>query len=287
MDDHIIARFDDEVRSGMAKNRANWDSRVAVHAAPGGYDLDFLVNDPTALSDVVRFDRRFLGDLSGQDVVHLQCHMGSDTLSLSRLGASVTGLDFSGPALDRARDQASRAGIEARFVQGDLYDAAAVLGRTYDLVYTGIGAINWLPDIRLWAQVVAALLRPGGLFHITEGHPMVMVFSDDSTPDDLPVDFSYFDGSPPLHWHNADTYGGAGSIESPDHVQWAHDLGSIVQALIDAGLTIERFEEHRVLPWLFFPWLEEDPDLTGWYRLPDPLGDRIPLSFTIQARKGS
>lgn len=270
----------------MAANRANWDSRVAVHTGPEGYRLDRLVEDPSALSDVVDFDRRYLGDLSGQSVVHLQCHLGTDTISLARLGAaSVTGVDFSEPAVAVARDLAARCGVDARFEVSDVHRAPSVLGQTYDLVYTGVGALPWLPDIQAWAAVVSELLRPGGRFHITEGHPMAMVFSDDTTPDRLLIDYPYFEGQPAMRFEDASSYVGSGTVESPECFEWAHNLGAIVQALIDAGLIIDRFDEHRELAWPFLPWMEPSPTRPGWYRMPEPLRHSIPLMFTIQAHK--
>ncbi len=269
----------------MAANRANWDARVPIHIGPGGYEIDRLVDDPEALSDVVDFDRESLGDLTGLKVVHLQCHLGTDTVSLAKLGASITGLDFSPPAIAAARDLAARCGIDARFVEGNVYDAVELLGETYDVVYTGIGAINWLPDLTLWAQNVAGLLEPGGRFHITEGHPMAMIFSEEATREDMKIEFPYFDGSPPMRWEDSQTYGGPGEVTSPESYEWAHNLAAVVQSLIDAGLVIDRFEEFKELAWSFLPWMEPVTGRDGWVRFPEPLDRSIPLLYTIQAHK--
>ncbi len=153
------------------------------------------------------------------------------------------------------------------------------------MVYTGVGAINWLPDIGRWAEVVAALLRPGGRFHMTEGHPMAMIFSDEATPEAMTIEYPYFDGSPPMWFDDAASYIGTGEVASPRCVEWAHHLGSVVQALVDAGLVIDRLDEHRELPWPFLPWMEPAPDRPGWWRLPEPLGRSVPLSFTIGAHR--
>ncbi|MGH1489533.1 MAG: class I SAM-dependent methyltransferase [Acidimicrobiales bacterium] len=277
--------FDAEQRGAMAANLANWNARVPIHLGPNGYEIDRLVEDSAAISDVVKFDQRYLGDLTGCDLVHLQCHLGTDTISLARLGASITGLDFSADALVSARDLAERCGIEARFVESNVYDAVEALGRTYDFVYTGVGAINWLPDIGRWGETVAALLEPGGRFHITEGHPVAMIFSEDATLENMAIDFPYFEGSPPMRWNDPTTYKGDGEVTSPESVEWAHNLGAVVQALIDAGLVIDRLEEHQELAWPFLPWMEPVPDRDGWYRFPEPLRQSVPLAFTIQAHK--
>jgi 2-polyprenyl-3-methyl-5-hydroxy-6-metoxy-1,4-benzoquinol methylase len=138
----------------LAINAANWDSRAPLHAR--AYGIERYLDDPTALSDVVRFDGALLGDIAGLDTVHLQCHIGTDTLSLHRLGARMTGVDLSGASIDHARQLAADAGADITYVQSDVYSAPEALEHcTYDLVYTGIGAICWLPSIERWARTVA------------------------------------------------------------------------------------------------------------------------------------
>lgn len=139
----------------IEQNRLNWNDRAALHARPTtGYRLDRFRDDRTLLSDVVDFDRRYLGDLTGLRVLHLQCHIGTDTLSLARLGADVTGLDQSEVSLDSARELFESVDTSGRFVQSNVYDAVETLaGDRFDLVYTGVGSLNWLPDIARWGQV--------------------------------------------------------------------------------------------------------------------------------------
>jgi SAM-dependent methyltransferase len=161
-------------------NFSFWEQRAAAHASSPSYQFDRLIADPAALSEVVAFDFPRLGRLDGLDVVHLQCHIGSDTISLSRLGArSITGLDWSPASLAQAESLSAACGIEATWVRSKVYDAPTTLGAKYDLVYTGIGALNWLPSVRRWAEVVAAVLRPGGRLFIREGHPALYTVGDD------------------------------------------------------------------------------------------------------------
>src|SRR5213078_1111356 len=157
-----------------------------------GYSVDRFADDPEFLSYVVQFDRPRLGDLTGVRGVHLQCHIGTDTVSLTRLGARMTGLDFSAPALAEARDLAARTGAPADFVEADVSSALDVLEpASYDLVFTGIGALCWLPDIRRWAGVVDGLLRPGGRLFIREGHPMLWTLQDGRDDNLLVVEYPY------------------------------------------------------------------------------------------------
>ena len=162
------------VEDYQALNKANWDERAPAHAASPGYAIDRFVEDPTFLSHVVQFDLPRLGDVRGLRGIHLQCHIGTDTVSLARLGAQMTGLDFSPASVAEARRLASLTGVDVDFVEADVYDAVEALGAgSFDLVFTGIGALCWLPSVRRWAEVVADLLKPGGRLFLREGHPLL------------------------------------------------------------------------------------------------------------------
>ncbi len=160
----------------FATNRANWDERVGQHLDSPFYDLAGFKQGRCTLRD---FDLAMLPDVAGKDLVHLQCHFGLDTLSWARRGARVTGLDFSAPAVAAAQAIALELGIPARFVQANVYDALQALGADFDIVYTGLGALCWLPDLERWADQVEGLLRPGGTLALAEFHPFTDVFGDE------------------------------------------------------------------------------------------------------------
>jgi SAM-dependent methyltransferase len=266
-------------------NLANWESRVPLHTGPDGYDLAGF-DDPGHLSAVVRYDLPRLGRLDGLDVVHLQCHIGTDTVSLSRLGArSVTGLDFSPAAVDAARALADRARADAAFVQADVHDAVTALGAgSADLVYTGIGALCWLPDIRRWAGIVAALLRPGGRLFVREGHPVLWSMCDPRPDGLLVVEFPYFETEGTLFVEH-DSYAGAGTVTAPESIVFDHGPGEVFTALVDAGLTLTAFEEHREVPWNpLGEVMTESPDFDGEFVLAEGR-DRMPFTYTLQAAK--
>lgn len=263
-------------------NRVNWDERAEPHARSVSYAVEQFVTDSHYLSEVVRFDKPRLGDVKDLVGVHLQCHIGTDTLSLHRLGARMTGLDFSGPALAQARELAARTGAEIEYVQAPVYDALDVLpaGR-FDLVFTGIGALCWLPDIRRWAQVVAALLRPGGRLFLREGHPVLWSIDEDRE-DVLALRTPYFEHAEPTIFDDPGTY-----VET-DHqftqtrsASWNHGLGEIVTALLDAGLQITMLVEHDSVPWDALPNRMEAIG-GGEFRLIDR-PERLPHSYTLQA----
>jgi SAM-dependent methyltransferase len=266
-------------------NRANWDDRVAAHAASPDYSVSRFTEDPAFLSEVVTFDLPRLGDIRGLDAVHLQCHIGTDTVSLARLGARMTGLDFSAPALEQGRRLAEAVGLEVEFVESDLYGAPqALAGRQFDLVYTGIGALCWLPDIRRWAEVVAGLLRPGGRLFIREGHPVLWALEDSRSDDLLVIEYPYFERPEPMVWDEGGTY-----VET-DHVfthnvthEWNHGLGEIVSAVLAAGLELTMLEEHDSVPWNALPGKMTEIG-GGEYRVTER-PERLPHSYTLQARR--
>lgn len=107
-------------------------------------------------------------------MVHLQCHNGVETVAFAQKGARTAGVDFSGENLAVARRSAQAAGVRVEFVEADVYDAVEALeGRTFDLVYTGRGPLPYLSELRAWADVVAELLKPGGLVYLMEFHPLL------------------------------------------------------------------------------------------------------------------
>jgi SAM-dependent methyltransferase len=267
-------------------NLRHWDERAPVHAASPDYGFDRFVADPAHLSDVVRFDRPRLGDVSGLRGVHLQCHIGTDTLSLSRLGARMTGLDFSGASIREARRLAEAAGADIDFVEADVRDAAEVLPRgSFDLVYTGIGALCWVPRIGPWARSVAALLRPGGRLFVREGHPMMWAMDEAHGDGTLLVTWPYVETPAPLVFDEPGTY-----VETDATLQhtvshsWNHGIGEIIGAVLDAGLTLTQFVEHDSLPWNPFAEGALECDAHGEWRLRDR-PERLPLSYTLQAVK--
>jgi len=266
----------------LQMNRANWDSRVPVHAA--AYDLDAYRRDPAHISSVIRFDLPRLGSVSEMDVVHLQCHIGTDTLSLARLGARMTGLDFSTPALDVAKSLADDTGADIRYVEAEVYRAPDVLGEGhFDMVFTGIGALCWLPSVGRWADVVSALLKPGGRLFIREGHPMLWSLADPRDDGIIAVGFPYFETAGTRFVERKTYVGHEDDLASPETVQFNHGIGEILTAVTNAGLTLSSFEEHTSVPWNPLGPSMERVGLGEWQLHDRP--ERLAASYTLQAVK--
>ncbi|GGO61969.1 methyltransferase [Microbacterium nanhaiense] len=279
-----MAENDIEVSWGEARdaNLANWDDRVGIHLT--GYGLEAF-EDPAHLSSVITEDLAALtpflpNGVRGLDVCHLQCHIGTDTLSLARSGARVTALDFSPAALEAAERLATAHGQRIRWVHSDVMDAASAIGADFDLVYTSIGTICWLKDLDRWAAQVARLLRDGGTFFIRDGHPAL--YALDETADDLRIRYRYFPNGQAQTWDDAGTYSGEGTVEHTRTYEWPHSLAEIVNALIGAGLRILRLDEGATLPWQFSPRMEQTASGWAW---PGEERENVPCTFTIIARK--
>ena len=263
-------------------NRLNWDNRAELHSADttGSYRIAKVMAGGSSLHPL---EAREIGDISGKDIIHLQCHIGLDTISLKHLGArSVTGLDFSPKAIEAARGFAAKAGTEVRFVEASLYDAAEALGETYDMAFVTWGAINWLPDIERWASVVSGLLRPGGRLYLLEGHPLMYQFEwedgslvtryDWRTPQEKPLVFD-----------NDQTYtGDERRLAHTRNYEWIHPVSSIVNGLLKADMRVDFLNEHEVVVWRAFPDMVEVDEDT--FALP-PGKPRIPMSFSLGATK--
>ncbi len=271
----------------LAVNRAWWDERAPLHAAPdAGYRLDDFRRHPDRLHSIELAE---VGDVAGRTLLHLQCHIGTDTLSWAGRGASVVGADFSPPALDVARGLARDLGLEdrARFVESDVYGLPSVLTGAFDVVFASWGAIGWLPDVARWFRVAAHFTAPGGFVYLADGHPTSWIFDEyPAAPADLRVTYPYFTTPEPLAYVGPDETGSyaapdASTVHNATH-EWVHPLGSIAQAAIDAGLVVEMLQEHDAVPWRVFPFLVEGDD--GLFRMP-PDTPSFPLAFSIRARK--
>ncbi len=272
----------------LSLNRASWDEKVPAHVASPDYAVQRLTGDAEALSGVVAFDQPLLGEISGLRGVHLQCHIGTDTVSLAKLGTRMTGLDFSQPAVDAARELAAACGQETDFVCAEFHDATKVLTPgSFDLVYTGIGALCWLPKIDAWAEIVAALLAPGGRLFLREGHPMLWTIDErfgERGELILPVEFHYFETDGGMRWTEEGTYVETDAeFQNNTTISFNHGIGEIVTALLNQGLQITGLVEHRSVPWEALPGQMTLGELGEWHLTDRP--ERLPLSYTLQARK--
>lgn len=249
-------------------NRAGWDQRVKAHIASRFYDVDGFLAGNTSLREIELAE---LANVCGRKLLHLQCHFGLDTLSWARQGAICTGVDISPAAIRQAHELAERAKLEAEFVCSDVYGFERGKAEPYDIVFTSYGAICWLPDLVKWAAVVAANLVTGGMFYIVEFHPIY----------DLLAGYSYFTPEVP-NVEEEGTYTENGADVVAKLAVWAHPLASVVNALIGAGIQVERLNEFPFSPYNCFEGMVERQP--GRYYLSHREHD-VPLVYSLTGRK--
>lgn len=249
-------------------NRAGWDQRAKVHIASEFYDVDGFLAGATSLREIELAE---LSDVGGRKLLHLQCHFGLDTLSWARRGAVCTGVDISPVAIEQARELAERAKLDAEFVCSDVYGFEQGRSGPFDIVFTSYGAICWLPDLVKWAEVVTANLVTGGRFYIVEFHPIY----------DLLAGYSYFTRLTP-DVEEEGTYTENGADVKTKLAVWAHPLSSVINALVGAGIRVERLNEFPFSPYNCFEGLvEREP---GRYYL-SHRGHDVPMVYSLTGRK--
>jgi SAM-dependent methyltransferase len=261
----------------IRSNQQLWDRWTELHVQSDFYDVPtFKLGGVTLQSEEVTE----VGDVAGKSLLHLQCHFGQDTLSWARLGATVTGADFSPKAIDYARTLAAEIDIDARFVCADLYDLPEALRGAFDIVYTGGGAIYWLPDLNRWGKVVSHFLKPGGTFYIRDFHPVAYLFDDDDPA--LKVKYPYFPSPEPLRFETHGSY----AAPDPDYLSvehgWVHSMGEIINAVTHNGMRLEFLNENAICGFQMFPFMEQVTK--GRWALKDR-SQSIPFTFSLKATK--
>jgi SAM-dependent methyltransferase len=264
-------------------NERWWSERARAHRDTPLY-AHYIANLRGPGDSLLPFDDRVFGDLTGVRALHLQCHIGTDTLSLAKRGATVTGVDFSQDALDQAARLAADVGLDATWVLGNATDLPDTLVGPWELVYTGYGALCWLHDLDAWAAGIAARLERGGRLVVIDGHPLASALAEQATDGPI-VRLKYpmlaLDG--PMRFDEPGSYADrALETQHNELHEWFHGLGEIVQAVVDAGLVVERVDEHPEGYFQACPQMTRGPD--GLWRLPAPIHGRFPMTFTLVAR---
>lgn len=255
-------------------NRQSWNNRVATHLKSEFYDLEHFIKGKTSLN---RFELDLLGDVKGKTILHLQCHFGQDSISLSRLGAEVTGVDLSDKAIESAKQIAAETNANAKFICCDIYDLPNHLEGQFDIVFTSYGTIGWLPDLDKWAKIVSRYLKQNGKFVFVEFHPVVWMFDDNFEK----IAYNYFKSDAIIETENG-TYADKTADIVVESVSWNHSLSEVVTGLLQNGLELTSFEEYDYSPYnCFNKTIEFEP---GKFRI-EHLGNKIPMVYSIVALK--
>lgn len=255
-------------------NRQSWNNKVDSHLNSEFYNLDGFLKGESSLNDI---ELGLLGDLQGKTILHLQCHFGQDTISLSRLGAEVTGVDLSDKAIENAKRITTETNSNANFICCDIYDLPNHLDKQFDIVFTSYGTIGWLPDLNKWAKIVAKYLKPNGQFVFVEFHPVVWMFDDNFDG----ISYNYFNSGAIVETESG-TYADKNAEITQEYVMWNHGISEVVNSLIKNGLEINSLDEFDYSPYnCFNKTIEVEPKK---FRIAH-LENKIPMVYSIKATK--
>ena len=255
-------------------NRQSWNNRTDAHLKSEFYDLDGFLNGKNSLNEI---ELNLLGDINGKSILHLQCHFGQDTISLERLGATVTGVDLSDKAIESAKQIAHDTYSKATFICCDLYDLPNHLNEKFDIVYTSYGTIGWLPDLDKWGRIISNFLKENGKFVFVEFHPVVWMFDDNFDK----IGYRYFNSGAIIETETG-TYADKKADISQSYIMWNHGLGEVINSLISNGLEIEALDEFDYSPYnCFNKTVEFEPKK---FRI-EHLNNKIPMVYSIMAIK--
>ena len=255
-------------------NKKLWNDLVSINKNSKMYDLSGFKKGKSSLNKI---ELEEIGDVAGKSLLHLQCHFGMDTLSWARLGANVTGIDFSEEAIQLANLLSRDLDIPGRFIHSNIYDSRDVLSEEFDIVYTSYGVLCWLPNLEEWGRIISHFLKDNGIFYIVEFHPIRSMFDGEGKMKD-----PYFHSDTPAR------YEGTGSYADPTaplhHVtyEWLHSLADVVNGLVEAGLRIEFLHEFPFSVYGDCPWLEQRDDGL-WYHKNKEI--KVPMTFSIKATR--
>jgi len=255
-------------------NKKSWNNRLESHLNSDFYDMPNFLNGKSSLNEI---ELSLLGDLKGKRILHLQCHFGQDTISLSRMGAETVGVDLSDESIKKAKELATTSNTSAKFICSNVYDLPKVLDEKFDIVFTSYGTISWLPNLDEWAKVIEHFLKPGGRFVFAEFHPAVWMYDDDLKE----VAYCYNNAEPIIEVETG-TYADKSADIKQKYVCWNHGIGEVVNSLINKGLNINQLNEFCYAPYPFINNSEEyEP---GKYRIKH-FGNKFPLVYSIEATK--
>lgn len=255
-------------------NRNLWDKKTEIHFDSDFYDVNSFKKGKDSLNSI---EIELLGDIRGKTILHLQCHFGQDTISLARLGAQATGVDFSTKAIEKAIKLSDEMGTSAKFIVSDIYDLPRHLDEQFDIVFTSYGVIGWLPDLKKWGEIINHFLKPGGVFVMAEFHPVVWMFDSEFKN----IEFKYMDAEPIVEEEEG-TYADKTANIKEASVCWNHGISTVLKSILKTGLEITDFNEYDYSPYDCFEntVLKEKRK----YQIRG-LEEKIPMVFSLKAKK--
>lgn len=255
-------------------NRHSWNNRTETHLNSEFYNMAGFLKGETSLNEI---ELELLGDIDGKSILHLQCHFGQDSISLSRLGAKVTGIDLSDKAIEIAKRIASETQSTTEFICCDIYDLKQHLDKKFDIVFTSYGTIGWLPDLDKWAKIINRFLKPEGKFVFVEFHPVVWMFDEKFEK----IAYHYFNVES-INETEKGTYADKNAEITQSFVTWNHDLGEVINSLLNQNLELIQFQEYNYSPYNIF---DDSVEVGSRKFQVKNFENKLPLVYSIVAKK--
>jgi len=255
-------------------NKEAWNKKVNYHLRSEFYDQANFMLGVNSLNEI---ELEFLGDIRSKKILHLQCHFGQDSISLARLGADVTAVDFSDDAINAAKKISSEMGQKVRFICCDVYELPNLLDEQFDIVFTSYGVLGWLPNMQRWGQVISHFLKKGGKLLLVEFHPLVWIFNDDFSE----IKYNYFNTEEIVETI-AGSYADNDAPIKSKYVMWNHGLYEVFEGLLNNGMEIKKFKEYNYSPYNCFLAMKKIAERK--FQL-IKTGDKIPLVYALLAEK--
>lgn len=265
------------------KNISFWDELARIHSDDSDYNINKFDLDTYQLKDI---EINALGDISGKRILHLQCHIGLDSLALEKLGANVTAVDYSATAINTANQLKEQLNLSTEFHCASVYDLAKLDLGLFDVIYTSYGILVWLENLDLWAKNISSHLNCDGRFLIIDEHPTARMFGNPSK-DNTIFNNGYLhkywnDGKPFVANYRYSYASNTEELKNQEQHIWSHSISEIVNALLDSDLSITSFDEYDKTFYQAFSQLTQDDK--GWWKFADD-SFSVPLIFSLQAIK--
>ena len=257
-------------------NKKAWDLRLDVHKNSEMYDIESFKNGRNSLTEIEL--EALIELVKGKTLLHLQCHFGQDTLSLARMGATVTGVDMSPKSIALARQLNGELGLNATFVESNVLELQSNLDVQFDIIFTSFGVTSWLPDLEKWAEVIHHFLKPGGTFFMAEFHPTLYMFDFEKQK----IEFNYFDSGGAICEEVTGTYTDRSANIAYKEYFWTHSLHETINPLLQKGLILKEFLEYPYSPFNCFENMTKIE--TGKYKFGD-FKTSIPHVFSLKMGK--
>lgn len=265
----------DNLKEIFKTNQKLWNTKTPIHVKSDFYKMEGFMKGETSLRKI---ELALLPDLKGKTILHPQCHFGQDTLSLERMGAQCTGVDFSSVAIQKAKDIRDELGMNSEFVFCNVLDMDQHIEKQFDIVYCSYGIITWFPNLEDWAEQISKRLKPGGRFYFIEFHPFFYMF--DWETDEL--SFDYFNSGKPEIEIEKGTYAENDAEIEMKEYYWMHSLSEIFTALKKAGFSVEDFQEYDFSPYKIFENCKTRAEQEFVYQ---PVKAKIPHVFSLITQK--